>query len=477
MRTTLWDMLLWIAVTSFFLGTAMPSGAASYPAISGNNGSEWITRVLALSYNNETGQETDGYSYFTSDSAKVTPGIGLPYGLSVTINANSAEYIRAFFDWNQDGDFNDIGETVSVASNVNSAGPYNVGFFVPANAVPGETRMRVVLKSGAPPPSFGDIGLGEAEDYLIIVLPIFGNNGDGWITNVTFGAIDNESGVDDIGYGDYTSLQTRVKPGAIYPLSITMNHWVVMTNWFISTFFDWNQDGDFNDSGENYVVAEGVDTNGPHTINVSVPDGALSNGNTIMRVVLKWNGPPPSSGDIVYGEAEDYTINMNNFPWLMFLSASIAKDEPVPVPTPFSISSSSFSYNQVIPIEYTLYGSNISPQLSWQNAPAGTDSFMLTVIDPDGGDWLHWKVKLPGTTTSLAENAGASGGANLPIGSTRYDNDFKGLGISGADGTDYDGPRPPAGTGVHHYNYKVTALDAGGNELDSATITGTYEEP
>lgn len=168
---------------------------------------------------------------------------------------------------------------------------------------------------------------------------------------------------------------------------------------------------------------------------------------------------------------------MKRFPWAMFQVAFTAHQASVPVPAPdpvpspaiFSISSSSFTNNAEIPIEYTLYGINTSPQLSWANAPAGTASYLLTVIDPDGGDWLHWKVKLAENVTSLAENAGDLGGANLPVGSTRYLNSWGGL--------DYDGPQPPAGTGVHHYHFKVTALDADGGELGSATIIGTYEQP
>ncbi len=142
-------------------------------------------------------------------------------------------------------------------------------------------------------------------------------------------------------------------------------------------------------------------------------------------------------------------------------------------PGSFSISSSSFSHNQPLDSKYTLYGNNISPQLSWENAPAGTVLFDLKVTDSDAADFLHWKVQLPKTTTSLNENAGASGGGNLPTGSIRYDNDFYGSGS--ADGTDYDGPEPPLDLGVHHYDFTLSALDGSETVIQSVTITGIFE--
>jgi Raf kinase inhibitor-like YbhB/YbcL family protein len=180
-----------------------------------------------------------------------------------------------------------------------------------------------------------------------------------------------------------------------------------------------------------------------------------------------------------FGKYLAYLPPARSFPWAMFLPAITAgarTSAPTPNPDPFSISSTSFGNNQAIPINHTLHGANISPQLSWEHAPAATESILLTVMDPDGGNWLHWKVELPGTTTSLAENAGAAGGANLPPGSIRYPNEFKNWPVAGSNGTDYDGPDPGVGSGVHHYIFKITALDAGSNELGSATLTGTYEQ-
>jgi len=93
-------------------------------------------------------------------------------------------------------------------------------------------------------------------------------------------------------------------------------------------------------------------------------------------------------------------------------------------------------------------GANLSPALSWSGAPAGTKSFALTAIDTDvnPSGWSHWIVSsLPAGTASLAK-----GFSKLPAGATGLVSDF--------GDTVYDGPCPPAGSGVHHYRFTVWAL-------------------
>ena len=73
-------------------------------------------------------------------------------------------------------------------------------------------------------------------------------------------------------------------------------------------------------------------------------------------------------------------------------------------------------------------GQNQSPILQWSGAPVGTQSFAVTVYDPDApigsGWWLWFVVDLPATTAQLVPNAGAQGGAGLPAGARQIRNDF-----------------------------------------------------
>ncbi|HET8582946.1 MAG TPA: YbhB/YbcL family Raf kinase inhibitor-like protein [Jatrophihabitans sp.] len=97
-------------------------------------------------------------------------------------------------------------------------------------------------------------------------------------------------------------------------------------------------------------------------------------------------------------------------------------------------------------------GEDVSPQLSWSGAPDGTQSYAVTVYDPDAptasGFW-HWAVfNIPADVTSLP--SGASG-SNLPDGAVELKNDGGTVG--------YIGAAPPPGHGPHHYHVVVHAVD------------------
>lgn len=146
----------------------------------------------------------------------------------------------------------------------------------------------------------GDLGQPTGYTY-----PGGGDNSAEWITNVTFDDINNSTGAESNAYGNYTAQSTDITIGETNTLSVSIDP---DSNNSITAWIDWNQDGDFADTDETYVVASGVSTAGPHTINVTTPSHALA-GNTILRVGMEWNGAPTSSGSS-YGEFEDYTVNV-----------------------------------------------------------------------------------------------------------------------------------------------------------------------
>jgi Raf kinase inhibitor-like YbhB/YbcL family protein len=105
-------------------------------------------------------------------------------------------------------------------------------------------------------------------------------------------------------------------------------------------------------------------------------------------------------------------------------------------------------------------GQNVSPALTWSNAPAGTRSFALQVHDPDaptGSGLWHWAVyNIPGSATGLDQGAGNSA-ASLPAGAFGGNTDFLDTGATGVNGN-YGGPCPPPGDAPHRYVFTVYAL-------------------
>jgi hypothetical protein len=99
-------------------------------------------------------------------------------------------------------------------------------------------------------------------------------------------------------------------------------------------------------------------------------------------------------------------------------------------------------------------GANVSPGLTWKNAPKGTKSFAVTSYDPDaptGSGWWHWLAyNIPVTADSLPTGAGSTDAAQLPAGTVQSRTDF------GAPG--YGGPCPPQGDKPHRYIFTVFAL-------------------
>lgn len=149
------------------------------------------------------------------------------------------------------------------------------------------------------------------------------------------------------------------------------------------------------------------------------------------------------------------------------------------------LTSTAFAPGGEIPARYTCEGQDVSPPLTWRDAPATTQSVALIVDDPDAPDpaapkmtWVHWvQYNLP-PAGELAEAV-----RTLPPGTLLGLNDWKRTG--------YGGPCPPIGQ--HRYFFKAYALDTAlpdlhrptkaqleqamqGHVLAQAELIGTYQK-
>jgi Raf kinase inhibitor-like YbhB/YbcL family protein len=138
----------------------------------------------------------------------------------------------------------------------------------------------------------------------------------------------------------------------------------------------------------------------------------------------------------------------------IFLSASVwaQGEEQEGTVERLTITSSDFRNNQPIPAKNSLDGGDVSPALKWEGAPAGTKSFALICDDPDapGGTWIHWVIYgIPGNSSGLPENVKKS---ETVSGAKQGVNSYGTIG--------YGGPQAPRGHGLHHYYFRLYALDA-----------------
>jgi hypothetical protein len=134
-----------------------------------------------------------------------------------------------------------------------------------------------------------------------------------------------------------------------------------------------------------------------------------------------------------------------------------------------TLTTTAFQDGGIIPEKYTQaagLANAVSPPLNWTNVPAGTQSFVLHMHDPDvaiGGNttdvnhWIMWDI--PGTATGLPEGVPAQ--PTLPDGSVQ--------GMNQGNMPGYRGPGAPAAGPPHHYTWELYALNTKLNLPPSTT--------
>ncbi len=131
---------------------------------------------------------------------------------------------------------------------------------------------------------------------------------DEYISNVSIGSINNTSGASNGGYEDNTSISTSLAKGTSHTITITPTWSGTVYSEGYSVWIDFNQDGDFADSGEQ-VWSQNATRTTPVSGTFSIPSSA-SAVSTRMRVSMKYNSIPTSCESFQYGEVEDYTVTI-----------------------------------------------------------------------------------------------------------------------------------------------------------------------
>ncbi len=126
--------------------------------------------------------------------------------------------------------------------------------------------------------------------------------------------------------------------------------------------------------------------------------------------------------------------------------------DPSITPEAMTLTSEAFEAGGTIPEQYTCYGRNASPPLSWSDPPEGTKALVVFVDDPMGpvGNLNMWNLfNLPPDLRELEE--GQPAGVTLKGGEQ---------GLNSVSGNAYYGPCPLAGAPKKEIVFRVIALNA-----------------
>ena len=195
---------------------------------------------------------------------------------------------------------------------------------------------------------------------------------DEYISNVKIGTINKTSAAGTGGYSDFTAESTGLSKESSTSITITPTWTGTKYNEGYSVWIDYNQDGDFDDAGEQ-VWTKAASTTTPVSGNFTVPATA-KDGSTRIRVSMKYNAIPTACESFSYGEVEDYTV---------VIGGSGSGDGDTQVPSaPSALKASNITETSVT--------------LSWE---ASTDDTGVTGYDVYQGNTI--KTSVSGTTANI----------------------------------------------------------------------------
>ncbi len=286
-----------------------------------------------------TGDDTTG----SDDEDAVTfPAMtaGQPVTLTVPVTnlTGSAAFLNAWIDFNNDGDLLDAGEQIvsnlTVSNGANNLA-LSLDFTVPTNAVTAATNVgaRFRLTSASAPGPTGDAGVGEVEDYAVVILAPITDFGD-WDRGVTvsntadsrlrlgasvdaeYAATTNASATGD----DVTGVDDEdgvTFPTLIAGAPVTIN--IVRTNTtgavgYVNAWMDFNNNGSFTDSGEQVLTNSSLAGNiadAVQNLGLTIPANAVTGTPIGARFRISQLASPGTGGAGGTGEVEDYVVTID----------------------------------------------------------------------------------------------------------------------------------------------------------------------
>jgi hypothetical protein len=186
--------------------------------------------------------------------------------------------------------------------------------------------------------------------------------------------------------GDQDNGLTMPVLTALSPTTIQVN--VQGAGGFLQAWFDWNDDGDFNDPGEQ-VATNLTDADGDSYIAVTVtPPATASAYDTFARFRWSSNGSISATQNTTFGEVEDYLVSVN------------------PAAAGFSCPAGMIAVNQ---------SGNAVAVLSTPPGATNPNNALGAILAAGAATNATNSAQLTGTTTTLGLDLGSIIPANAPI--------------------------------------------------------------
>jgi len=265
-------------------------GTFSYCKVNGNGNEDYFLSSLStengndnINYSTNLYPDT-GYKRHINSKVSVLPGANFTLNLTNSSASNCAR-TKVWIDWNNDEDFDDIGEEVfngGISNMCNNSLTYTIPVTAPADVYQGIKRMRIQVKNSfeTEPKACGANEKSGTTDFDVEILDAYCNvSGTGnYNANkvITSGGISNINFIGGSGTNNYLFSNQKIiaHRSSKFNLSVTnSNGWSRSIVWI-----DWNGDNDFDDSNEKLTPLSeekvSVGTTPTYSIEITVPTNA-----------------------------------------------------------------------------------------------------------------------------------------------------------------------------------------------------------
>lgn len=137
---------------------------AMYCSAGSNQCDEFISNVSVGTINQSSACSAGGYQDYSAVSTIMNIGQAYPISITNGPPTYTNDQCGVWVDWNQDGDFDDASETITISG---GTALYSGSITPPASALSGTTKMRVRVMWTGTLSACGDATYGEVEDYSI----------------------------------------------------------------------------------------------------------------------------------------------------------------------------------------------------------------------------------------------------------------------------------------------------------------------